>query len=370
MDNIIAQSYSVQPLNTCGELVHDADLTWVDNIELTPEGAKSHLQYNIWHCLSGRLFISNPHRPSLECKYVLIRFNTHQFLAIVAGMPVSPITSFVIRHICRRLWPHRHCVDVSRELGELNSDPCTLISERVFLLSWSDDIRNYFHLVFDICARIDAINEKGMLDQNRLFILGKVPKLANTVIQYLYPISAGRLFSVDEKKVVLKHCDIPLSIEPSYLDASFILRTNHRINYFLKSYQSKSCETSSHKKIYVKRGRSRNGRNLLNEGELVDSLSEFGFTSVTMDEYDVAEQWNIFRNARLIVSPHGAALTNLLAQRPGSTILELLPYDFHPRTYEYIAKALSVNYIKYLYGSSDRPGVVNVKDVGDLLSCL
>jgi capsular polysaccharide biosynthesis protein len=49
------------------------------------------------------------------------------------------------------------------------------------------------------------------------------------------------------------------------------------------------------------------------------------FTIVDLDQLSVAMQLDIFYNAYLIVSPHDAGLSNLVAVKTGTKILELLP---------------------------------------------
>jgi capsular polysaccharide biosynthesis protein len=50
-----------------------------------------------------------------------------------------------------------------------------------------------------------------------------------------------------------------------------------------------------------------------------------GFTSVTLEGWTVADQAELFSGADIIVGVHGAALTNLIFSRSGTSVLEILP---------------------------------------------
>lgn len=93
---------------------------------------------------------------------------------------------------------------------------------------------------------------------------------------------------------------------------------------FVRSIYHPLPQASSPERIYVQRGNARN-RRMTNEAQLLDFLKPFGFVSVTMDGLSVAEQANLFGNARVIIATHGAALTNLIFARVGTKVIELFP---------------------------------------------
>ena len=63
----------------------------------------------------------------------------------------------------------------------------------------------------------------------------------------------------------------------------------------------------------------------------MEVVESFGFRVVDTNGLHILEQADLFRNARFVVAPHGAGLTNVQfrEQRPLS-LLELNPY--HPTT--------------------------------------
>jgi capsular polysaccharide biosynthesis protein len=81
--------------------------------------------------------------------------------------------------------------------------------------------------------------------------------------------------------------------------------------------------------LYVSR-RDSGRRRLRNESLLEQELAQLGFHSVVLSSLSLVEQIILFRDARLIVAPHGAGLSNLVFSRPGTFLLELIPCSDHP----------------------------------------
>jgi hypothetical protein len=65
-------------------------------------------------------------------------------------------------------------------------------------------------------------------------------------------------------------------------------------------------------------------RRVNNEDQLAPMLKSFGIEIVHAETLPIAEQAALFRNAQMIVSPHGAGLSNMLFSRRAS-IVELYP---------------------------------------------
>ena len=59
------------------------------------------------------------------------------------------------------------------------------------------------------------------------------------------------------------------------------------------------------------------------EEQLVHLTSQFGFTTVVLEDLSFKEQITLFRNATHIISPHGAAFTNLLFKPDRARVLEI-----------------------------------------------
>lgn len=344
----------------------DLDLTWAAHMPSITGLEKSHLKFNIWHCIGTRLFIARPSEKALAARYVLVKYNIHEFISVMSGSIISPILSPIIRHQCNKLWPHRHSIREAQELALLAHNPPPIFRDPCIILSWSDEISNYYHLFFDLCARIDSIVSNSSISDMQMVVLGNLPDLAKRVIRNLYPSVIDRIIEIQRTKIILRDCIVPYTPEPSYLDHRLIKNLNRRVNCHLESQQTKYWyKRVPSKCVYISRGMSRNGRTIHNEDEIIQELSALGFSAYAMDHLDVSEQWFIFQNASLIVSPHGAALTNLLACRTGTKVFELLSHKFSPNTIRYIAKALDLDYSGYIYDSPEKPDSICASDLID-----
>lgn len=66
-------------------------------------------------------------------------------------------------------------------------------------------------------------------------------------------------------------------------------------------------------------------RKVLNEDEILPGLKDMGFRVMRASKMSLVEQIEAFRQARVVLSAHGAGLTNILFCRPGTTLIEIFP---------------------------------------------
>ncbi|MEM0896460.1 MAG: glycosyltransferase family 61 protein [Verrucomicrobiota bacterium] len=85
--------------------------------------------------------------------------------------------------------------------------------------------------------------------------------------------------------------------------------------------------TPGKRRIYVGRGDAWK-RKILNETEVVAALKPLGIEQVHLDGLTIPEQAKLFADLELVVSPHGAALTNLMFSAPGTKVVECFPDQF------------------------------------------
>lgn len=94
-----------------------------------------------------------------------------------------------------------------------------------------------------------------------------------------------------------------------------------------------------------------NRRTIINEDQLLDSLSPFSFKQIILEDLSLAEQAHCFANAKLIVSPHGAGLTNLIHSNKNTTVLEIFGEQYVNVCFWAISTLRSLKY-SYLIGPS------------------
>ncbi|HCR3763789.1 TPA: glycosyltransferase family 61 protein [Citrobacter freundii] len=87
-----------------------------------------------------------------------------------------------------------------------------------------------------------------------------------------------------------------------------------------------SYPQTSQLKIYVSRRKSSRGPS--NELDVETELQGLGFDILYAEELSFSEQVRIFSNASILVSPHGAGLTNILFMPKSSALVEIFNRDY------------------------------------------
>ena len=107
----------------------------------------------------------------------------------------------------------------------------------------------------------------------------------------------------------------------------------------------------SRRRILISRRDSTNGRRVTNEDELAGKLAMFGFERLTLAQMPPAEQVRAFRQAEIVVLPHGAAGTHLLFAPRDCCIVELQPSREPNSLFFVLSRMLELRY-SVLFGQA------------------
>jgi len=121
---------------------------------------------------------------------------------------------------------------------------------------------------------------------------------------------------VDDDFYNFENCSIPefFSINKSIKILKFFL---DKILLNVKAPEFRS-------KIYIRREEA-NYRKILNEADLIDKLRKQEFEIINPHHFEILEQMKIFSNAKIIISPHGSNLSNIIFCKKGTKIIEISP---------------------------------------------
>jgi capsular polysaccharide biosynthesis protein len=111
---------------------------------------------------------------------------------------------------------------------------------------------------------------------------------------------------------------------------------------------------SAHNLLYVSR-QDAEIRRVENEEAIVEMVQRKGFSIVEAGKHSLDEQISIFRNADVVVGPHGAGLTNTMFCPPGTIVYEFMTRQYLNPSYANLAQNLGHEYfveIFYRPGSS------------------
>jgi len=89
-------------------------------------------------------------------------------------------------------------------------------------------------------------------------------------------------------------------------------------------------------------------RRCLNERDFLPELIKMGFTVIDDAPRSVAEQIALYRNAKVIIGPHGAAFSNMIWCKPGARIVEFMPSSLDVPYYEVLASTCDHQYEKLI----------------------
>jgi len=130
-------------------------------------------------------------------------------------------------------------------------------------------------------------------------------------------------------------------------------------------------DTPGRRKIYISRADAPT-RRVTNEPEVVEMLGRRGFEVLELAALPLAEQVRAFAEAKLIVGPHGAGLTNIVFAASNATVVDLHPRDEINHALWVEASALGLKYA-LLTGkrmNDERDLKVSVTDLATLLDRL
>ncbi|MBP8962226.1 MAG: glycosyltransferase family 61 protein [Opitutaceae bacterium] len=194
----------------------------------------------------------------------------------------------------------------------------------------------YYHWMFDILPRIAAglsrleecdtvaTNTDFPYQRETLAILG-IP------IEKLFPVTTDT--HIQAATLLGSPCRMPYGTPTAQTCA------------FLRSLVPAALTDTPlpFRNLYLARGPSAL-RPMLNEAEVCAALLRRGFEIVNCASLSVKEQARRFAEARLIVAPHGSAMTNIVFCRPGTTVIELIPSTCEATCFQRISECIGLRF--------------------------
>lgn len=135
-------------------------------------------------------------------------------------------------------------------------------------------------------------------------------------------------------------------------------------NYYCQVASYKQlCLHKASKRIYISRQKS-HGRKVINSIDFEKMLGDYGFEIIFAEEVSNKEIIELMSNAEVVVSPHGAGLTNIVFCRPQTIIIEL--YSVHYTTqYRMICESSNLEYIPFSC-SNPKGYTINSEEISKL----
>jgi len=209
---------------------------------------------------------------------------------------------------------------------------------RMYLLAFDPwAARNYYHWVVDTLPRLFAVRE--LLPEAVVLLPRNARRYQYESIGFFRPkelLALPRHSYIRPANLVL-----PRPVADSGKHDGPLLR---RMSEFIgTSVDAVAPPVTSGERVYVSRSRQK-VRRISNEPEVLGLLQQHGFSVVFFEEMSFSEQVAVMRRARVVVSNHGANLTNILFMPEGAKLMELNVADDPNLCYWSLATNLNLSY--------------------------
>jgi len=200
--------------------------------------------------------------------------------------------------------------------------------------------KNYYHVLVDSLPRLYLLNqpEYQNIDEIKLLFSSKPTTLERFYIKKLAPKNVQITVIDNPESLYL----IDKLIFPSYLSSA---DCGYLPSVYIEYFRDKVLPKRESKKvnlIFISRIKA-SSRRLINEDEIFESLSPYGFERYILEDLSIEAQIELFYDAEYVVGIHGAGLTNILFSHQ-IKVLELFPSEFCELHYYYLAKSLGHTY--------------------------
>ncbi|MEM9044268.1 MAG: glycosyltransferase family 61 protein [Pseudomonadota bacterium] len=249
--------------------------------------------------------------------------------------------------------PHRGSVVMLRgHKANLNATSARFRRERVSLpgRAWSPvRTQNYYHMLVDNGLRAIEAAEHGPMTIVTTEPTGRVAgalwrgivsQLPSTKLRV---VADGALVAADE---VLVNFPDNNNWEWTPIPPA---RAAHLSSVFQSSYGPPKKHGPL---LYLSRGQSKL-RQPTNLAQMEELLAGHGFQPFVATDANHPEQISRFASAEIVVSIHGAGLTNLLFARPGTKVVEVFPSNFVKSTFWWMAHELGMEHHPLIGGLGD-----------------
>ena len=172
---------------------------------------------------------------------------------------------------------------------------------------------NYFHWLIEILPRAASLRRAGITADYYL-------------VDCLSPFQQSALaaLGIERRQLIQPHCKLLLEADelvvPSFPSPDCL----REFGRMMLAGLGADGPVTAPRRIFISRRRT-GTRTLANELQLDQLLHAHGFETHSMEDYPLAKQARLVREAEIVVATHGAGLANLVFARPGMRVIEIVP---------------------------------------------
>ena len=218
---------------------------------------------------------------------------------------------------------------------------------RVAVLDYKGGAANYYHFVTDVLPRIAMVERCPDLEPPDLWYVPASSPDRRALLD-LMGITADR--RIDSTSV--PHLRAETLVVPGVPGDEQHPRW---VTEFLRGrLLQEAFERIPGRRLYLTRGSSKNNRTIRNEADVMAALVARGFLPLDPSTLTMEDEIRTFAGADVVVSAHGAGLTNIVFMSPGSTLVEVFPGRNVIPCYWKLANTLPDVSYRYLAGVGSR----------------
>lgn len=210
----------------------------------------------------------------------------------------------------------------------------------------------YFHWMIDVLPRLHLLREWEKTGQkvDRFIVNGTSKTFQRQTLEML-GLEAHQIIDGSAHPHILAEN----LIVPSFPRHNTCLIAKWVFQYIRDEFIGRQSPVSTINApyIYISRARA-NRRHMTNEKQILALLASYRFQTFFLEELSFTEQISLFSQAKCIVAPHGAGLTNLIFASPGAKAIEIYSPNYVSVSYWNICSQIGLDYY-YLFGEGNRP---------------
>jgi len=232
-------------------------------------------------------------------------------------------------------------------------EPCH-IEGRVFVIG-ARGAHNFYHWMLDIAPKLCVLLKAGYkFSPTDRFIVPFANADFTWQIMAQFGVAREQVYQSEKQYTYISADEL---IVP-FVDNKMGLTMGRWVPAVLREHflQQNEATSEAARRLFITRepGAS-DGRQIVNQNELLKMLQQNGFTCVQPEKLTVVEQAGLFANADTIVAAHGAALANIVFCKPGAEIIEFYSGHIAP-CYWAISALTNLQYTHVYCGQNNRSG--------------